>query len=197
MSTIPSQVHIEADLAVTSSRGLNVTYKVKNSGQRHVYVYDRLWTLDKASLVVEEKMLAYRYLVDKTYRIHLGSAPLPRSKTTFMRNAPYVTYVAPHAEYSRTIKLEPPWREHNFYYDTRATVPENKVDCSEVELVIDFLEVDSPVETEATSLGSDVLKVLDLALVDKVSRWRSQKANIMLDVLQRQDEFERLDFPKK
>lgn len=195
MSNIPSHVHIEAEIAVTGSHGLNCTYKVKNAGDRYVYVYDRLWTLDKASQVVEEKMLAYRYLVDKTYRIHLGSAPLPRSKTTFVRNAPYTTYLAPHSDYSRTIKLEPPWREHNFYYDTRTANPEKAVDCEAVELVIDFLEVDTPLETAATALDPKALKVLNLALSDKASRWRSHKATIMLDVLQRQDEFERLEFP--
>ena len=195
MNTVASLVEIEADLVVTPEKGLRLTYQVSNAGRRHVYVYDRLWTLDKKCQIVVDPKEAYRYLVDGIYRIHLGSAPLPRSKTTFLRNAPYATYVPPGGKVSRTFEMNPPWHEYNFYFEVPGQLSERKVDAKGVEVVIDFLESDQPVATEPAAIGPECVKVLDLGLADRVVRWRSSQAPILLDVIQRFDEFERLEIP--
>ncbi len=165
--------------------------KISNQGGHAIYLFNRLWTLDSSSKLIRDTQSVYRFIDDESLHIFFGIAPLPNFKTVFYQNIPYVTLVKSKSAVEFQVSIPIPVKEYNVYFAEEADSNFECLPLSAVDLMVQYLEADPSIKTQASLVDAEALEILTPINTDMVKTLRSPKMVFPVDVLRRTDDFSR------
>jgi hypothetical protein len=191
-SAVPVTLQVSFDLF---PQELKLRMRIGNQGEVAIYIFNRLWDLDRSNKLVPDPEKIYRFVRDDNLRLLFGIAPLPRLKTPFYRNVPYVTRVQPRDSFEAEVAIPIPVKEHNVYFSEQKNSSYQAGKVSNVELLVHYIEALPNVETRPIPFDGTALQIVTPAAWDTVKTLRSGFLPVSVQVLRRTDEFERLMLP--
>ncbi len=189
------RVSLRASVIHVDSRALEIHFSVQNGEASPLYVLDRLWMLDRGSRVVSDPQRVYRYVRDKTLRLLLGNAPLPRRKSVLYRNVPNATLVPPGRALERDLEIPVPVSEYSPYF--KGEKPSDYADApvTSVELFVDYIPSGPDIATAPASYDSAALTFDTPGVWAHARRLRSGLLSVSTLARRRTDPFDRLFLP--
>lgn len=192
---VPAVVFLQADFKVTGMRDLEIKMTMANHGTESVYVFDRLWTLEAASRLVPDPEPTYRFIRDGRLQLVLGPCPLPRLRSATFRNIPHVTALAAGSELKRTLTLSGPIKEYSFYFPEPSDGGYDKVHVTTVQVVVQYVVARYGLAIEPSRVIPSAMEVVTPGALDALQSVIATSPKVELDVLRRNDEFDRLTLP--
>lgn len=181
---------LEANFVLQES-SLRIEYKVKNSTDTPIYLFNRLWEFEssgKTKLAVPNAYSCFRD--DATLYVAKQIPPLPKTKSVEIRLVPYVTKVEAGKEFVETIDLTVPVEENNPYFPK---MPDSETEDRLAEAAVFGIEFIREIEglkvTPAAIEGS--LSVWHHDLFGNVESLETKRKSIGVKVKRRKDAFER------
>jgi hypothetical protein len=96
---------------------LLVEYRIVNTTDNPIYVFNGLWDLDQANTVIRDPRQAYVSLMGtKTLHLVKGILPVPNSRKVESRVIPFATKIEAGQELSERMELPVPVEEYSPYF---------------------------------------------------------------------------------
>jgi hypothetical protein len=170
---------------------LTVEYKIKNTTDKAIYLFNVLWDMDIQGKAFLAKDKIYICLKDnKTLSLSKTIPKLPSIQSVEFREIPYLTKVAVGKEFSEKINLPVPLDEYNPYFPK---TQDSKTELSTSENVVfslDFIREIDGLELKKTAIES-AFSVWHKDLFGNVETLSSNPKANFVQVNKRQDKFER------
>lgn len=192
-SEVPSaRVSLRASVTQGDSRFLRIHFAVQNGESSAILVLDRLWMLDAGSNEVADPHRVYSFVKDKTLRLLLGNAPLPRFKHVLYRNVPNATPVQPGRSLERQIELPVPVPEYSPYFKGEKPSDYADVAIESVEVFVDYIPAGPDVITLPALSDPSALSFDTPGVWERAQRLRSGLIPASTHARKRTDAFDRL-----
>ena len=186
-----NSITLMASFNLQAEGNLNIRARISNQGEHDIYVFNRLWTLDNSSRLVQDTQNVYRFVSDDSLHIFFGIAPLPHFKTVFYKNIPYMTMIKSKRVSEFEVSIPIPVKEYNVYFAEQTDSTFESLSISDSELLVQYLEADPSIKTRASILDPMALELLSPLNPTQIKMLRSPKISIQLKVLRRADDFSR------
>jgi hypothetical protein len=188
---------LKASASRTPAGKLDVRVSIQNSESTPVYVFNRLWMLDAASKIVTDPREIYRYVHDKTLRLLLGNAPLPRFKQALFRNVPVATPVPPGKTLEQGLDLSLPVYEYSPYFKGEKPTDYETIAVDFLEVFVDYVPAGPKIITRPSAFDPTAVAFETPGIWDYAVRLRSGPIALKVPVLKRTDAFDRLFLPNE
>lgn len=170
---------------------LRVHYKVKNTTDLSIYLFNVFWDVDETGKEVRAKEQLHVCLrEDKVLSLSKRIAPLPKWKLVEWRIVPYVTKVEPGKEFEESIELKQPIEEYNPYFPKE---PDSETEVRLAERVVfslDYIHEMEGLEIKTTDI-ENAFSVWHEKLLAEVKTLTSKEYSMIVKVNYRKDDFER------
>jgi hypothetical protein len=185
-----------SDLSLTWSfqpvagKGRSLHYRLENLAKADVYVFDRLWRLDKASKYTIDPEPIYRFVRDGSLRLFFGAPPSRRPST--YRNVPHATRLLPGGTHERTILLTEPITEYNSYFPPPEAKDLQSVRVTRVVLILEYVVATPGLDVSPAPEDPGAFNLRNSGPILKLT---SEAPTAGFDVLRRTDRFDRIALP--
>lgn len=173
-----------------NDKTLNVEYKVKNTTDKAIYLFNVFWEMNNEGKAFPAKDQLYVCLrKDKTLLLAKQIPKLPMIDSVEFRQIPYVTKVDAGKEFSEKISLPVPVEEFSPYF---LKTPDSTTELRNSENVIfkiQFISDTEGLEIKETAIDS-AFKVWHQNLLGNVENLETRPKNISIEVNKRTDKFE-------
>lgn len=178
-------VDLQADEKV-----IRVTYKIRNTTQTPIYLFNVIWDFDKTGNYTIAPQPAYVSL-DGRNVLNIGKIinPLPRSKKVEVRIVPFGTKVDAGKEFTETFELAVPVAEYNPYFPREEDSTTEPKKSDKVRFVIDFTRQSDSLVVDQAPIGN-ALRLSPPNLNDAVETLTSEPQTLEVLVNKRTDPFE-------
>jgi len=169
---------------------LTLEYKVKNTRNHAIYLFNVIWDLDSNGGYVRASLPLYACMKQGAV-LHLAKTilPLPRNRKVYLRIVPFVTKVEAGSIFEETLQMPLPLPEHNVYFPARPDSKYKLIDAHSVVLSLQFIEDMPDIEAEPAPLPNAIF-LQHPKLFPLVETVQSEPQPLRVPVNKRQDEFE-------
>ena len=180
------EVSISAD-----EKTLTLEYKVKNTTNKPIYLFNILWDMDKDGKAFRAKESVYSCLRDdQTLFLGKQIAKLPMIASVEFREIPYVTKLEAGKEFAEKIKIDIPVEEYSPYF-LKATDAKTELKSSEnVIFALQFISDVEGLKMSPTTI-ENAFTVSHPNLFTNVETLTSKSRELSVTVNRRTSDFER------
>jgi hypothetical protein len=181
---------LETKISLTD-KTLTVEYKVSNTTDKSIYLFNILWDVDNDGKAFIAKEEVYVCLKDnKTLSVSKMIPELPSIQSVEFREIPYVTEVEAGQELSEKITLAVPIDEYNPYFPKMQGSKTEFQTSENVVFSLDFIREIDGLELKKTAI-ENAFSVWHKNLFGNVETLTSNPKANFVQINKRQDEFER------
>ncbi len=179
--------NVHFDLKPTS---LSIQYNVTNTRSHPIYLFNVLWELDPKGKYKLADPSGYICL-SPSGELHVAELilPLPRDRTVYLRNVPFVTKVEPKQTFTGKVQLPLPVSEYNPYFPVGPNSKFANVMAHSAAFTLQFINDMPEMEAQPAPLPN-ALRLSHPKLLALVETLRSRPEALSVSVQKREDHFE-------
>jgi len=169
--------------------GLEVDYRVKNTTDRPIYLFNVILDMDAVDAVAKSPFYAC-LRDDRSLVLGKRIMPVPSMASIEFRDIPYATKIAAGQEFGEKLKLQLPIDEYNPYFPVG---PETKTELTPAERVVVEVEFIREIEglTAKETKIANAISIWHKDLFGNIERLTSNPSPVSVQVNKRIDKFER------
>jgi len=170
--------------------GLKVRYRVKNTREHPIYLFNLIWEFGPKGQYVPARMPVYACL-RQTGLLHLAKTilPPPRNHSVELRIVPFASKIEAGHTFEEELQLPLPVDEFNSYFPVRRDSKYKVEPAHTVLFSLDFVN-EAPDMKAATAPLPNGLRLQHPKLLALVETVQSEPQPLRVPVNKRQDEFE-------
>jgi hypothetical protein len=170
---------------------LKVNYRIKNTTEVPIYVFNVLWDLDQTNNVLRDARQAFISLDEKS-NLHLlkGVLPLPKTRKVESRVVPFVTKLEAGQEFVEKLDLIVPVEEYNPYFPKNHESKLEDVLSEGVVFTVQYIRASSELELKPSPLANS-FSIWHPNLFGSIQQLSTDPRRIEIKVKRRLDTFER------
>ena len=168
---------------------LEVEYKVRNTTDKPIYVFNVILDTDKIEMVSPFKF--YSCLRDDGTVVLAKAIPkLPAITSVEVRDIPYTTKIEPGKEFAEKVEVPLPLEEYSPYFQKDHNSKTEERTAERIYLVLQYVQEQDGLEIKETNIPN-AFKVRHPELFTKVQTLKSDVRPVEIKVNRRLDTFER------